>query len=481
MRKILLALLISTSCAGAQYRAFIAMNVNSCSYCNKITPLFMNGTLRDATFLFSEEDVTHEQAAAFVQTIMGKPCKILVDEKFFNEVSSGITLFKMPHVVIADSMRHIVFKKPIDSAGYYSDVLHALLNNGPYTLTKLSHPRLTRIAGQKSISKCGSSIAVGSWQQRDRIYLYNITTRKLDSLAFSDKMIRELLRLGGSACTDPAKVRTAWDRAGMGNDIIEFSATTTADSSRIYGMISMYYPVDVDSLKPGPDGFPDISWSPFVFSYEPRLKKLTVSPFKYYETDSIGRASIHDGFGLDYDYRQQINDSTWLFGANKLRDTVPADARGEKMYYYFRKYPSEQRLRYAGRQILFAYDSLVTFSGEQMNKPNYRYQTKLIYPYLVYMGSPSIMNHETGAIFNVSGISNKISWIYDAALSDHTIRLLVKEDKYFVLYTLERSDNHVLHRKEIAPTDAKSNVVLDGENIFYMNKAGEVIQWKVND
>jgi hypothetical protein len=279
--------------------------------------------------------------------------------------------------------------------------------------------------------------------------------------------------------------------------LIQFGTNAITQPGQISSSMDLLYvhpdkPLDTISSE----------WLSFVFTYKPAARQMKIISVKDWESDSAN-GYLFDHYKLDYQSYVELNDSTWLLGGKEYIETPwdPEDnpilndttmllfnrkkdpEKGyklETLFFYFSKPSGSSKLRYANKYIKVSYDSIYTFEGQKMNEPGYMFQYMFEYPYLFYYSSPLIYNDADKSLFDIRTVHKDISWIYALNTDKNIMRILVQENKKEVLYVLRKSDHSVLKRFSFGDLPAKNNIVLEKENLYYMNKEGQIIEMEGN-
>jgi hypothetical protein len=195
------------------YRILLVTNISSCTFCNRSTGLILQNDplFKNIDFLMSDEEVTMEQARSFLEEMMQRPCKITLDNTLYDTIASAIDDFKMPQVVILDTLNTILFKTPVDSVPFYTDVIETFTALS-YHRNVISNNRIKKIIGWRTLNKVGSYFLVTGWQSSEKMFIYNKTTQKLDSLFITsnDSLIHSLIKSGDGNDIDMRRMKKVY-------------------------------------------------------------------------------------------------------------------------------------------------------------------------------------------------------------------------------------------------------------------------------
>lgn len=478
------------------YRILLVTNINSCTFCNQSTGMIIKNDplFRDVHFLLSDEDVTPDQAKLFLEEMMQRPCKITLDNALYHKIESTINVFKMPHVVILDTLNNLIFKTPVDSVRFYRDVI-GTFSPEKYRKTVLSNNRIKKIIGWRTLNKVNNYYIVTGWQSSEKMFVYNKLTHKLDSvfLTNNDTLIKALIKKGDGHDIDIARMKKVYKTYGLPYSLIQFGTNAITTNDMISSSLDLLY-VDPDK----PLDTITSEWLSYAFTFKPSTKEMKITPIKDWESDSAN-GYIFDRYKLDYQSYLQLNDSTWLIGGKedqqqewdlennpRLNDTTiglfnrkqdpDKGYKLEQLFYYYTKTPAGTKLRYNNRHLLIAYDSMYTFDGQKMNEPGYMFQYSFNYPYLFYNSSPFIYNETDKSLFDVRTLNKNITWIHALNTEDNVLRILVQEKKKKVLYILWKDNHQLLKSVSLGDLPSKNNIILEKENLYYMNKEGQIVE-----
>jgi hypothetical protein len=478
------------------YRILLVTNINSCTFCNHTTGTIIKNdpVFKNVNFLLSPEEATAEQAKLFLEEMMQRPCAIILDSMLYAKIASTIAIFKMPHVVVLDSINNILFKTPIDSVRFYRDVLQTFAP-ARYHTKVISNSRIKKIIGWRTLNKIDDHYIVTGWQSSDRMFVYNKATNRLDSVFITnnDSLIKALIEKGDGHDIDIARMKKVYKDYDLPYSLIQFGTNAIQVNDHIASSIDLLY-VDPDK----PLDTITSEWLSFVFTYKPSAKQMKIIPLKDWESDSAN-GYIFDHYKLDYQSYREINDSTWLIGGKednrndwdpennpRMNDTSillfnrqkdpDKGYKHEQLFYYFTKSAGESKLHYANKYIMVSYDSIYTFDREKMNEPGYMFQYTFEYPYLYYNASPFIYNDTDKSLFDIRMLNKNITWIHTLNTDEHVVRILVQEKKKKILYVLWKHNYQLLKTVELGDLPSKNNMILEGENIYFMNKEGQIVE-----
>jgi hypothetical protein len=499
MKKILLlTALLATMCSFAgtpkdPYRMILITNINSCSMCNHTTASIVsnNPLFNNIEYLMSAEDATAEQAKEFLEEMMQRPCKVTINTKLYDRIAETITIFKFPHLVILDTANKILFKTPIDSIVHYYDVIETYTNK-KYKTKTFSNDRIRKVIGWRTLNKVGNYFVVTGWQNSEKVYVLNKENKALDSiyLTTNDDVIHRLIQSGNGKDINMEDMKVVYKKYDMPYSLIQFGTGALSGKDQISSSIDLQY---VD-----PNGRFDTiesTWLVYGYTYKPATKKLRILPIVDWASDSAN-SYVFDHYKFDYQSYQEIDDSTWLMGGKediqeeydlnnnpRRNDTIllfnrlpKKNYQLDRVFFYFRKAHDDTKLRYANKYIKVSFDSIASFEGDKMNEPGYMWTYQLQYPYFYYNNAPLIYNDLDKSIFDIKKISKNITWIHAMDVDKNVLRILVQEKKNRVLYVVWRNSMKVMKRYNFGELPSRNNIVLEGENIYYMNKEGQIIE-----
>lgn len=469
-------------------------NINSCSMCNHTTASIItdNTMFNNIEFLLSAEDVTQEQAKEFLTEMMSRPCKITLDTRLYDKIASSISFFKMPHLIVLDTMNKVLFKTPIDSIPYYTDVIETY-SNSIYKNSVVSNDRIKKIIGWRTLNKVDNYFIVTGWQNSDKVYIYDKTTNKLDSLYFTnnDEIIHSLIKAGDDHDIDMAKMKAVYKKYQQPYNLIQFGTGAISGEDQISSSIDLQY-IDPDKRLDTIQS----EWLTYVYSFKPATKKMKILPLVDWASDSL-KGYIFDQYKVDYQSYRELNDSTWIIGGEEyieepydmknnpiVNDSTmllinrqpKSNYKQDQLFFYFHKAKDDPKLRYSGKYIKIEFDSIRSFAGEKLNEPGYMWQYEFKYPYFYYNAAPLIYNDLDKSIFDVRKLNKNITWIHALDIDQNVIRILVQEKKNRVLYVVLKDSMKIIKRHNFGEIPSKNNIVLEKENIYYMNKEGQIIE-----
>lgn len=452
-----------------QNRVLIAININSCSFCNKATNSIINEDLiGKVDLLFYSEDASAEQVDEFITNNFTKKPQYIFNDKLYKNVTQNIKIFKSPIFIILDTTHTVVKTFPIDSIHFYQDLIRSAIN-AKSTKTEMSNDRIKRMSGYRRVNKVGDHLFITGMGNPTKIYDYNLATKSLDSLCFTnnDKLIYKLLEMRGVKNINIAEVRKFYKEKHLPYELISFNTRPFSTNDRLADIMYVEY---LDPKKYSDTISTELLF--FLFSYNPQAKDLRIHKYKHYEKDWES-AEIVDDLRLDYIMLSQVNDSVWLMGTEHINEP----ANSEKTFLYFSNTSNNKELRYNGKKWSVSTDSMVTFNNEIMNNPMRIYFYELLPSFLYYNESPFYYNHKTRQTFNIRDFSGNGTWVYDMEETDNTLSVLVEENESIVLYNLDKPSKRILRREVFGKNDSKGNVILYDGNIVYTNKKGDIVSY----
>jgi len=432
--------------------------------------------LSQTEFLFSSEDITKEQAESFINDMIGKPSRILFNEKLYEKLNKSYTQFKVPIFAAFDSQKKLIFKTTIDSLFFYDVLISSLINKG-YVRKEIANTRLSKLYGLRTLAKIDEYLFIVGWQQNDKIFIMNLKTEGLDSIDLNnDFIIGELLTNCGVGSINVKRLKKAFQDVNYPMKIVQFSTDIVANEKLLSGAINLFY-VDPEHLN---DTLFDPQWQSLLFTYEPNPRKLKFVKYKRWEQDSVN-ALVTDNYVLDYHYFGVLTDTLWLLGGEQKRPEYGEQRQSlnsyslKKPFFYYSKTKGNQSAKYCGNYILYDYLIITTFGGKLMDEPNRFYPYILHYPYLAFQESPIILNYIDSSAIDLFGIK-EIDWIFDFEIKQNAVSLLVQEKNIFILYLLSTDRSQKLISREVlGKVDSKGGVILDKGSVYYLDKNGKVI------
>ncbi|MEI6594186.1 MAG: hypothetical protein WCO28_01400 [Bacteroidota bacterium] len=466
MKKIIiiyLVLLLTFKVTAAnRYTLYFLINVNSCSNCNLFSRdlLFNRNIFNNTTFLLSDQEVTQDQAKQYLNELFDTICTIELNDKLFSLFSEQISFFKMPHLIISDSTNKIVFQTPIDSIRLNISTIETYLQQRDETV--LLNSRLRQLIGFKTITKVKNKLFITAYQQKEKVFIYNLDTRILDSIYLSDKILNMMLGSASIKNPDAAATIQFYKKNNFPYHLAEFGITPCTDGHYFYANIDIMY---VDIRKKTDTVVP--AWFPFLLKYDPVTSVFSYHKYSYFQSnpDPYGVSELKQ----DGEYKQYFNDSTWLLGA----DVKQTGYKKSKAILKFTTNSKTKELVYSSTQTIITADSLMTFTGRNMNNPAEEYSYKLTGSFLFFNQSPLIQNIQTKKVIDVRKFDPAINWIYDISIKGNNLYILTQKGKDFLLISLNNSDYSLIQTETITK-NAKGNVELDGDTIYYMDKTGNI-------
>ena len=452
-----------------QNRVLIAININSCSFCNKATNAIISEELiGKIDLLFSSEEATAEQVDEFVTTNFPIKPRYVFNDALYKNATQHIKIFKSPMCIILDTNYSIVKTFPIDSTHAYEDLIKATLHEKVRKI-ELGNDRIKRMSGYRRLNKVGNHLFITGMGNPTKIYDYNLDTQTLDSLCFTnnDKLIYKLLDMRGVKNINVAEVRKFYKEKHLPYELTSFSTRPFNTLSRLTDVLYVEY---LDPKHYADTISTELLF--FLFSYDPKAKDVRIHKYKYYEKDWES-AEIVDDLRLDYIHLLQINDSLWMMGTEHINDSVST----KKTFVYFSNTSDNKELRYNGKQWSVPTDSMITFTNEPMNNPMRIYFYELLSTVLYYNESPFYYNHKTGQVSDIRDIAPDCDWIHDMEETEHTLSVLLEENDMLVLYNLDKLSKRLLKREVFGKNDSKGNVILDEGNIVYTSKRGTIVSY----
>lgn len=452
-----------------QNRVLIAININSCSFCNKaINSIIDDDLVGKADLLFYSEDLSEEQIDEFITHNFKTPPRYIFNDKLYKSVTQNIKLFKTPLLIILDTTHAVVKTFPIDSIHFYKDLVMSTVNGNASKVT-ISNDRIKRMSGYRRLNKVDNHLFITGMGNPTKMYDYNLTTRSLDSLCFTqnDKLIYKLLEMRGVKNINVAEVKKTFKEKRLPYEIVSFNTRPYSNNERIYNIMYVEY---LDPKKYHDTISTELLF--FLFSFDPVAKDLRIHKYKHYEKDWES-AEIIDDLRLDYIVLSQINDSLWMMGT----EHIEGNTNSEKTFLYFSNTSTDKELRFNGNGLSIQTDSMVMFNNEPMNNPMRLYFYELLPSFLYYNESPFYYNHKTKQTFDIRNIAGDTEWILDMEETDNTLSVLVEEKELIVLYNLEKHSKRILKREVLGKNDSRGNVILDKGNVLYTNKKGDIVSY----
>jgi hypothetical protein len=453
-------------------RVLIALNINSCSFCNKATNTILDPALAGhVDLLFSSDDSTPEQIDEFISINFTKKPRYVFNDRLYREIAGKMKIFKNPYFIILDTTNTIIKYFPIDSVDFYYDLIETTAT-GKHKRTEIINDRIKRMAGYYNVNKVNDYLFVSTWSNTSKTYYYDLKKNSLDSLYFSgnDKLIYKLLDQKGVKNINVPEVRKLYKQKRLPYELVSFGTRPYNDQHKLYNSLYVEY-LDPKNLSD------TISTELlfFLFSFDPRTRDLQIHNYKYWEKAEES-GEITDDLRLDYVHISQHNDSLWLMGAEHIENRD----NSEKTFLYFATNGDSKELRYNGNRFSVKTDTLVTFNNEPMNNPVRLFLYQLLPSYLLYYESPYYFNTITGKTSDIRHVSEDISWIFSARETEHTLSVLVEENAMLVLYVLDKSSEKALRKDILGKNDTKGNAVLDSHgNVIYVNKKGAIVWYKL--
>ncbi|MES2559326.1 MAG: hypothetical protein V4590_06275 [Bacteroidota bacterium] len=452
-----------------QNRVLIAININSCSFCNKATNAMIDESLTGKVdLLFYSEDASPEQIDEFLTANFTIKPRYVFNDKLYKSATQHLKIFKSPLFIILDTSLSVVRTFPIDSIHFYKDLIKATINEKG-TKTEISNTRIKRMSGYRRVNKVEDHLFVTGMGNTTKIYDYNLKTRTLDSLCFTsnDKLIYKLLEMRGVKGINVAEVKRIFREKRLPYEIVSFNTRPYSTTSRLYNIMYVEY---LDPNKYSDTISTELLF--FLYSYDPVARDLRIHKYKHYEKDWES-GEIMDDLRLDYITLEQVNDSLWMMGTEHINEKV----NNEKTFMYFSNTSNDKELRYNGKRFSVRTDSMVTFDNESMNNPMRLYFYELLASFLYYNESPFYYNYKTQQIFDMRTFSEDCTWIFDMEETDNTLSVLVEENESIVLYNLDKESKRMLKREFLGKNDSKGNVTLDDGNVVYTNKKGDIVSY----
>lgn len=453
-------------------RVLIAININSCAYCNKATNSIIDKSLTDKIDLvFSSEDATPEQVDEFITNNFDAKPRYVFNDKLYQKISKNVKLFKNPYFIILDTNNAIVTYFPIDSVLYYKDLIDATIKKKK-TKTEISNDRIKRTSGYSNINKVNDYLFVTSWANPNKTYYYNLKTKVLDSLYFynNEKLIYKLLEMKGVKGINVSEVKKIYKEHRLPYELVSFSTRPYNTDKRFYNIMYVQY---LDPKLLSDTISPELLF--FLFSFDPKAKDLKIHTYKYWEKDWES-GEVVDDLRLDGAVLSEINDSLWMMGAEHINE----EKSDKKTFLYYANNNADKELKYNGQKFSIRTDSMLTFDNEPMNNPVRLYLYRLLPSFLFYTESPFYYNYKLGKTFNIRNISDDITWIFDAHETDNTLSILLEENSSLVVYNLDKNTNQILSREYLGKNDTKGNAVLDENgNVVYLNKKGSIVWYSL--
>lgn len=453
-----------------QNRVLIAININSCSYCNKATNSIIDEDLIDKVdLLFYSEDVSAEQVDEFLTNNFTKKPRYIFNDRLYKSVTRDIKFFKNPVFIILDTSHAIVKYFPIDSTVFYMDLILSTIDKGTPIKTEVSNGRIKRMSGYSRINKVENHLFITGMGSPTKIFDYNLKTQSLDSICFSDhdKFIYKLLDMRGVKNINVAEVKRLYREKHLPYDIVSFSGRPYSTNTRLNNAMYVEYldpQILTDTIS--------AQLLFFLFSYDPVGRDFRVHKYKHFEKDEM-EGEILDDLRLDYIMLSQVNDSLWMMGTEHIAEQT----NNEKTFLYFSNTSKNSELRYNGKKWSIRTDSMIMFNNEPMNNPMRLYFYELLPSFLYYNESPFYYNHKTQQTFNIRELSENIEWILDMEETENTLVVLVEEEEKIVLYNLEKQSKKMLKREVFGKNDSRGNVILYDGNVVYTNKKGAIVTY----
>lgn len=469
-----------------------------CSSCNKLSYSLKKypKLLKEIQFVFSSEIATVEQTEEFLYETLGIRANLLLNDKLFAEMKALYKDSHTPYIALYDTVaEQLIYSIPIDSLELKIELLNKMVEiKPPYRYEIIDNPRITRMIGWKSIACIYPKLFAASYQNTNKIFYVDVETKKYDSLYINDSTLQQLYRTCGISYS-VAQMRVYYDTNSMPVPLYQFSPDLDVDGN----MLNTY--VDLLYYDPGYTGDTiRAKWYSFFASFNTENKQLKLKRITHYEknvSDDEQQGNTNPIYSPDFVIKRSISDTLLLISCDKnVRDKDSVNKTKLFINYVFNRAENQFIFNSVRDSITLA--NVKTFRGKNFNDFHTHFFYQYKHPLVYFAESDQVYDVSEKRQVSLTTQLKGIGWIHDITVSKNTITLLCKEkESDLSLFVLDRKTYTLLDKQHLLNTkqgalmnnipdinnervDADlhymSNIVLSGNNIFYVNKSGKIVR-----
>lgn len=446
------------------------MNLYSCSNCLQVTKMLKEEPrlLNNLEVLFSDKDVTYEQAENLVNDMLGTHVVINLNTPLFKEISSHISYFANPFIVVYDESAHkILFLNELLSViPDQVDSVLTLQRNIISSFRVEDFPSLRRLYGNKRMVQMQDYLMIIPDLNREKAFIYHAATRTLDSLYLSDSLLNTLFNERGLNKLNATKIRQYYQSDDMPYKLASFGYEQDADDSCFY--------TDFDLLVVNPDSDAQVispDWYPYQLRYNPKNKTIQIAFYKWHQVPE----EVHPDQATQFmdKYFQRLYGDSMMISGGELRSDIPENKT--KLLLEFRKNQNKE-FRFTRVLNRFELKNLKDFDGNHMNQKRYAYPYH-IYDHLLYFNcSPLIYHTSIGSCFDIRQINTHINYLYDLYISKGNLYLLTRVDNSpdLYLYVIDNKTHQMVNLTVIPALHKNCEPRMNRYMISYFDLSGKL-------
>jgi hypothetical protein len=390
--------------------------------------------------------------------------KYLLDEKLYERFTNG-SIPKLPYFIVTKG-QEVLLKLRVDSLANYRGLVSFFDELPQKALSKTyKNNRLSQIGGYADLAIKDQYAFVKYFNKGDRVYIYDLLNGSLDSIYFSKNatLLKQLLKQAGDTLTNPAATIEFFEQYGLPFNLFQFGKGNATKEGFMFSNNLLY--VNVDEI----DTLISPTWIQYLVDYQVENKKTTFFSLKNWH-DTLLRPKSFMDYMLD-DYAYYKIDSLHYRASAKF-NRAKQEGKAEIAFVDF-KLEANGLVPVAA--ITFPEMFLKDFKNAPLLKEYYVTQLNYENGFLFFNESPQYNLHGNWYSFDTFNLNLK--WILDAKLIPETniIQLAAtnNSNQSFLFY-LDLTNQKVIHQVKLKLGDYKSNSVLNGNRIYYLDKEGRM-------